>query len=113
MVNTCAGAAMISLRQVQPLTPPSTGSGGVVHAAEAIPVPWQQCRQPAHVIADLEYSRHDASASPAPERNVNSAAPQAAFVRGTLTAGWERILEVHQVENGPANGERQYGRCRS
>ena len=65
---------------------------------------------PAHVIADLEYSRHDASASPAPERNVNSAAPQAAFVRGTLTAGWERILEVHQVENGPANGERQYGR---
>jgi hypothetical protein len=30
---------------------------------------------PAHVIADLEYSRHDASASPAPERNVNSAAP--------------------------------------
>src|SRR5258708_27892785 len=49
MVNTCAGAAMISLRQVQPLTPPSTGSGGVVHAAEAIPVPWQQCRQ----IGDL------------------------------------------------------------
>src|SRR6266852_8503403 len=49
MVNTCAGAAMISLRQVQPSTPPSTGSGGVVHAAEAIPVPWQQCRQ----IGDL------------------------------------------------------------
>ncbi len=49
MVNTCAGAAMISLRQVQPLTPPSTGSGGGVHAAEAIPVPWQQCRQ----IGDL------------------------------------------------------------
>jgi len=21
----------------------------------------------------------------------------------------KRILEVHQVENGPANGERQYG----
>jgi hypothetical protein len=40
---------MISLRQVQPLTPPSAGSGGVVHAAEAIPVPWQQCRQ----IGDL------------------------------------------------------------
>src|SRR6266851_5965828 len=53
---------------------------------------------PAHVIADLEYSRHDASASPAPERNVNSAAPSR--VRpGRLTAGWELILEVHQVEN--------------
>ena len=29
---------------------------------------------PAHVIADLEYSRHDASASPALERNVTSEA---------------------------------------